>query len=191
MRTGLRLAQIGLIVRVTKYAEVTAMKAFLLMLFTVALIPSMAWAKTIKRTVRVVGMQNHEAKYSYIVPGYSSSSGAVTQYGKSLYGSVHSSGMPAMSGAYSVRGATLSLLLPDSRIVVVNCDSKANWGWSGGFHRSCRVPLANTMVHAEFHGNKAKLIWSVSLDGKKNESETYKILGILSKPKAQTGTEHK
>jgi len=27
------------------------------------------------------------------------------------------------------------------------------------------------------------LIWSVSLDGKKMESETHKILGILNKPK--------
>lgn len=167
------------------------MKAFLLMIFTVALIPSLAWGKTIKLTVRVVGMQNHEAQYSYVVPGYSSSSGVITQYGNSLYGSAHSSGMPAFSGAYSVRGATLSLLLPDSRIVVVNCNSKTNWGFSLNARRSCRVPLANTVVQAKFDGDKAKLIWSVSLDGKKKESETYKILGILSKPKVQTGTEHK
>ena len=78
------------------------------------------------------------------------------------------------------------LLLPDSRIVVVNCDSQENWGWSSGFQRSCRVPLANTTTRPEFHGSKVKLIWRVSLDGKKKESEAYKILGILSKHPAQT-----
>jgi len=31
--------------------------------------------------------------------------------------------------------------------------------------------------------HNAKLIWPVSLDGKKMQSETYKILGILDKPK--------
>ena len=31
--------------------------------------------------------------------------------------------------------------------------------------------------------DNAKLIWPVSLDGKKMQSETYKILGILDKPK--------
>ncbi len=34
---------------------------------------------------------------------------------------------------------------------------------------------------AEFDGDKAKLIWPVSLDGKKTDSETYKVLGILPK----------
>jgi hypothetical protein len=41
------------------------------------------------------------------------------------------------------------------------------------------VPLVDD-IHAEFDGDKAKLQWSVSLDGKKIESETYKILGVLS-----------
>jgi hypothetical protein len=38
-------------------------------------------------------------------------------------------------------------------------------------------------IEAEFKGDNAKLIWPVSLDGKKMQSETYKILGILGKPK--------
>jgi hypothetical protein len=37
----------------------------------------------------------------------------------------------------------------------------------------------NILTKREF-GDKAKLQWSVSLDGKKIESETYKILGVLS-----------
>ena len=34
-------------------------------------------------------------------------------------------------------------------------------------------------IDVEFKGDKAKLFWPVSLDGKKLESETYKVLGIL------------
>jgi hypothetical protein len=36
-------------------------------------------------------------------------------------------------------------------------------------------------IQAEFDGNKAKLRWLVSIDGKKFESETYKILAVLDK----------
>ena len=72
--------------------------------------------------------------------------------------------------------------MPDGRIAVVNCNSKANWNdWSQGARRSCRVPLVND-IQAEFDGEKAKLKWSVSIDGKKMQSETYKILAVLDKP---------
>jgi len=37
-------------------------------------------------------------------------------------------------------------------------------------------------IHAEFDGDKAKLRWPVSIDGKKFESETYKIVAVLDKP---------
>ena len=36
-------------------------------------------------------------------------------------------------------------------------------------------------IQADFNGGTAKLIWPVSLDGKKTQSETYKVLGILEK----------
>ncbi len=47
--------------------------------------------------------------------------------------------------------------------------------------RSCRIPLADD-IEAEFSGNNAKLKWPVSIDGKKSESETYKILGVFDQP---------
>ena len=50
-----------------------------------------------------------------------------------------------------------------------------------GNHRSGRVPLVED-IDAEFKGDKAKLMWSVSIDGKKMQSETYKVLAILDKP---------
>ena len=46
---------------------------------------------------------------------------------------------------------------------------------------ACRMPLVNN-IQAEFDGDKAKLRWKVSIDGKKWESETYKILAVLDKP---------
>ena len=36
-------------------------------------------------------------------------------------------------------------------------------------------------IEVEFNGDKAKLLWPVSIDGKKMASETYKILGVLGK----------
>ena len=52
-----------------------------------------------------------------------------------------------------------------------------------GNRRSCRIPLVDE-IQAEFHGDNAKLEWPVSLDGKKMQSETYKIVAILGKPKS-------
>jgi hypothetical protein len=40
-------------------------------------------------------------------------------------------------------------------------------------------------IQADFHGDNAKLEWVVSLDGRKMQSETYKILAILGKPKSE------
>jgi hypothetical protein len=79
--------------------------------------------------------------------------------------------------SYNVVGATLTLRVPDGRFVVVNCSRKVNWG-TGMPIRSCRIPLVETF-NADFKGKNAKLIWPVSLDGKKTESETYTILAIL------------
>ena len=84
--------------------------------------------------------------------------------------------------SYNVTGATFSLLLPDGRVAVVNCVSKFAEHFAGpaGNHRSCRMPIVDD-IHVDFKGEKAKLVWSVSLDGKKFESETYRILGMLPK----------
>ncbi len=44
------------------------------------------------------------------------------------------------------------------------------------------MPLVDE-IEADFHGDKAKLEWAVSLDGKKKQSATYKVLAILDNPK--------
>lgn len=90
----------------------------------------------------------------------------------------------AVGKTFRVRGATFTLQLPDGRLVVVNCESKFAEHMAGpaGNRRSCRAPIVD-VFEVDFKGDNAKLIWPVSLDGKKTQSETYKILGIIDRPK--------
>jgi hypothetical protein len=144
-------------------------------------------------TVKVLNRQDNETDYSYVVPGSFSSQSNSNFNCNALDTNVNCNGatsttglsMPAQQVSYHVRGATFTLQLPDGRVVVVNCESKFKERMAGarGNRRSCRVPLVDE-INADFHGDKAKLEWVVSLDGKKMESETYKILAILGKPKS-------
>jgi hypothetical protein len=91
----------------------------------------------------------------------------------------------AVGQTFKVHGATFTLQLPDGRLAIVNCESKFAEHMAGrvGNRRSCRTPFVDN-IQADFNGDNAKLIWPVSLDGKKMQSETYKILGVLDKPKS-------
>jgi len=121
-----------------------------------------ASASAQKLDVKIVDRQDKEDDYDYAA----------------VFNSV------AVAKTFKVRGATFTLQLPDGRGAVVNCDSKFAEHMAGraGNRRSCRVPLVDN-IQADFNGDNAKLIWPVSLDGKKMQSETYKILAILDKPK--------
>jgi hypothetical protein len=149
-----------------------------------------ASASAQKLDVKIVYRQENETEYTYVVPGYFSSQansnlncsdnldtinckGSTTTTGSST---------PAHQVSFRVRGATFSLQLSDGRVVVVNCESKFAERFAGhaGNRRSCRVPLVDS-IKAEFDGDKAKLVWVVSLDGKKTQSETYKVLAVLDK----------
>lgn len=148
-------------------------------------------AEKLEMKVKIVDRQTHDTHYTYVVPAQftSHSNSNANCFGTdatvSCSGSTTTSGTatPAMSGSFEVRGATFSLQIPDGRIAVVNCDSKFAEHFAGraGNHRDCRAPLIDD-IQVEFDGDKAKLKWPVSIDGKKIESETYKILGILPKP---------
>lgn len=135
-----------------------------------------------KLQVSIVNRQSSDTQYAYAVPGYSSTNCSAVAYAGTATGSCYGSSSPGMVGSYHVTGATLSLLLPDGRIVVANCNSKLNMNdWSTtNMRRSCREPITDD-VQAEFNGDSAKLEWSVSIDGKKKQRETYKIIGILTK----------
>lgn len=138
--------------------------------------------------VKVVQRQNNETGYSGYVPGHFSSSsdtsancyGGSTNVNCFATTTINGTGTAPREVSYSVTGATLSLLLPDGRIAVVNCVSKYSPKGDYVNRRSCRMPLVNEL-EVEFKGKNAKLIWAASIDGKKKDSETYKILGVLDK----------
>jgi hypothetical protein len=119
-----------------------------------------------KLDVKIIQSQINVTGVAGYVPGY------IGNIGNTVIG------VPARSVSYNVMGATYSLLLPDNRIVVVNCSGKYSPKFDYVNMRSCRMPVVEK-IKAEFKSDKAKLRWSVSLDGKKTQSETYKILGIF------------
>jgi len=126
--------------------------------------------------VKVVQHQNNETEYTYVVPGNfnatsTTNSGTTTTNGTFT---------DPTGFSYTVIGATFSLLLPDGRIAIVNCDKKQIYGIYPPAFRSCRRPLVDD-IQVEFKGKNAKLMWLASIDGKKFDSETYKILAVLNK----------
>ncbi len=122
---------------------------------------STTYASAQKFDVKIIDRQDREDSYDYAA----------------VYNNV------AVGKTFKVHGATFTLQIPDGRLVVVNCEGKFAERMAGpaGNRRSCRMPITNS-IQTEFKGDKAKLMWPVSLDGKKIESESYKILGILDKP---------
>src|SRR4051794_23646865 len=94
--------------------------------FTSATLPSNS-AGTLKLSIQIVKRQASASQNAYAVPGYATSNCNVYSYGNAASSACSACGMPAVSASFQVQGAMLSLLLPDSRIVVVNCDAKANW----------------------------------------------------------------
>src|SRR6202012_1370653 len=81
--------------------------------------------------------------------------------------------------AYNLVGTTLSLLLPDGRVALVNCVNKYSLKGNYISRRICEMPLVEH-VEAELNGKNAKLKWPVGADGKP-AAETYRIVAILDK----------
>ncbi len=143
-----------------------------------------------KLAVKIIDRQDNNTDYAYVVPAhwFSNSNTNVNCSGSDTNvdcnGSTNAAGTitPSHQVSYHVRGATFTLQLPDGRGAIVNCESKYVPRGDYINRRDCRMPMVEN-IQAEFHGDKAKLIWVVSLDGKKTASETYKVLAILDKPK--------
>ncbi len=151
-----------------------------------------------KMNVKIIQRQNSESEYTYVVPAHFNSTAHTNLNCRDSSTNVNCSGTTTSNGTstesreitYQVTGATFSLLLPDDRIVVVNCESKPVSVWThggpGAFSRdehpirSCRMPLVDN-IQVEFKGKNAKLIWLASVDGRTYDSETYKILAVLDK----------
>ena len=164
--------------------KLNALSAFHVLLLLV--IPTYAGENL---AVKIIDRHDNATQYTYFVPGYSNSTSNTSVNCFDGGVSVNCSGttrttgseIPARTGSYQVQRSTFTLRLPDGRIAVVNCNGK--YAPKGDYvnKRSCRIPLVDE-IQAEFTGNKAKLRWPVSIDGKKMESETYKILGVFDKP---------
>jgi hypothetical protein len=145
-------------------------------------------AAPVRLTVKIINRQYSDKSYSYEVPGHAESTSDDTINCRSDDDTTRCSGNGNTSTlytapriiSYTLTGATLSLLLPDGRVAVVNCDSKFKYTYGGAFNsrRGCRIPLVDD-VDVEFSGSKAKLFWAESINGKKMGSETYNITAIL------------
>jgi hypothetical protein len=142
-----------------------------------------AFAQTL--LVHIVERQDTKTELTAEIPDQADSTASKSSTGEKKAGSSDKSAAKADKGpqtrSYSVTGATLTLQLPDRRLVRVTCESKYALRFDYINRRSCRTPPADD-VTAEFNGNEAKLIWSVSLDNRKMQSETYTILNIVPSP---------
>ena len=127
--------------------------------------------------VSVLGRQDSETAYTVTVPGQTTATAATAPNGGSA---VQVTTTQSRTRSQQVRGATLSLLLPDGRVAIVNCESKYAPRGNHINRRSCRVPQVDKLK-VEFDGDKAKLMWGVSIDGSKTESETYRIISVVDK----------
>ena len=143
-----------------------------------------------KLSVKKINRQDNETGYSYVVPGYTSSN---SNTNVNCFGAANTSncnGSTTMTGlqqtwSASVLSRTRSYVLASfaGRTSGGRQLRKQIFGAHGvlrGNHRSCRTPMVDE-IEADFNGDKAKLKWPVSLDGKKMESETYKGIGVLAK----------
>jgi hypothetical protein len=152
-------------------------------------------AKAVVLHASIVDRRTSDTSYNYVAPAtitstsqlYSSCSGQATSYtpySTSIHIGCSGSGRsdtvinPSREYGYSVTGATFALRLRDGRHVIVNCQSKYALKLDYINRRSCRIPLVDDLS-VEFDGDKAKLFWSTSLDGRKIQSETYKILAVF------------
>ncbi|HTC61868.1 MAG TPA: hypothetical protein VK709_03425 [Candidatus Saccharimonadales bacterium] len=137
--------------------------------------------KTERINVRITNRQDSATTYSAVIPGHANYSSSASCYGSGDSVNCSGSGSGYETGprpiSYSVQGATLTLLLPDGRYALVNCTSKYSLKFDYINSRSCRVPIVDD-IQVEFDKDNAKLFWAVSLDGKKMESETFKILAV-------------
>lgn len=141
--------------------------------------------------VKIINRQTGDTAYNYSVAGRSTTSTETRVKCKDGTYATHcretttteTQYVPPQQGTYTVTGATLSLLLPDGRVAIVNCASKLSLFTPGPqTQRSCRIPPVDN-IQVEFKGKNAKLFWSVSVDGSKSESETYKILTVAEAQK--------
>ncbi|HLY39624.1 MAG TPA: hypothetical protein VKR52_00360 [Terracidiphilus sp.] len=137
-----------------------------------------------KAEVSVLYRQESDSGYVAFVPGFTRD--GTVDCAADLSNELCSKSRAAAPGepALGVTGTTLSLLLPDGRVAVVNCLTKYS-SKGTALNRRCAMPLVEH-VQAQFTGQSAKLKWPVGPDGKKTESESYRVVAFL--PRKQAGS---
>jgi hypothetical protein len=133
-----------------------------------------------KLDATVLYRQNSDSDYSALVPGYSGTTDCAADLGNAECSDPSRTAAAPGELSLNVVGTTLSLKLPDGKVAVLNCVNKYSYKGTAINRRSCGMPLVQH-VQAEFKGDIARLEWPVSPDGKKTESETYKVLAMLEK----------
>ncbi len=153
------------------------------LLFAIA--PNVA-ARALETKVTVLQSLNTTQTYQWFRPGYASSNCTGRATANASGSSVSANGSldceaylrPPTSGTTRFTGHVLYLQLSDYRVIVVSCDRKVTWTDWNSMWRDCRLPQCTT-CDATISGNKVKLSWPVSLDGRKKKGETYKIESVL------------
>lgn len=132
----------------------------------------------------VLYRQDSDNQYIAVVPGYSGPASDIT--GACLL-DPDPANCPSVNATsengnpnYMLVGTTLSLLLPDGRVALVNCQNRYSSKGNGINRRSCGMPMV-PRVEADITGQVAKLTWAVGTDGKKMETETYKVIATFDK----------
>jgi hypothetical protein len=139
-----------------------------------------------KLEATVLYRQDSDVNYFAVIPGYTSA--AIVENDPTCAldpdpaecAPTHNQILSAQGEvSYNVVGTTLSLLLPDGRVALVNCVSKYSIKGNYLNRRNCMMPLVEH-VQADISGKTARLKWPVGTEGK-NESETYKVVALLDK----------
>jgi len=139
-----------------------------------------AFAQTL--LVHIVQRQDTKTELTAVIPEATADKSSTAAKKPADSKSTSTTDKGSQTRSYTVTGATLTLRLPDRRLVRVTCESKYALRFDYINRRSCRTPPADE-VTAEFNGDEAKLLWPVSLDNRKMQSETYTILNIVSPPR--------
>lgn len=156
--------------------------AFGLTALSLALSSLSAFAQKIE--VSVLYRQDSDSRYLAVVPGYTGPEADIT--GACILDPDPANCPPITASAadgtpnYMLVGTTLSLLLPDGRVVLVNCQNLYSSKGDYINRRGCGMPMVER-VQAEFVGPKAKLEWQIGADYKKTRSETYQVVAVFEK----------
>jgi hypothetical protein len=140
-----------------------------------------------KLDATVLYRQTSDSNYFAVIPGYTITPNeggtdcSLEPLSEACAAPSHANAALAAPGqvSYNLVGTTISLLLPDGRVALVNCVNKYSSRGNYISRRICEMPLVEH-VETELNGKNAKLKWPVGTDGK-IAAETYRIVAILDK----------